>query len=57
MVLLDGNVVNINRLKKLNISRVDKLFKVRIDYKQRTYTMYMYFDSLILVAVYVHVHM
>ena len=30
MVLLDGNVVNINRLKKLNISRADKLFKVRV---------------------------
>lgn len=28
LVLVDGNVVNINRLKKLHIQRIDKLFKV-----------------------------
>jgi cytoplasmic FMR1 interacting protein len=28
LVLLDGNVVNINKLKKFNISRVDRLFKL-----------------------------
>jgi cytoplasmic FMR1 interacting protein len=27
MVLLDGNVVNINKLKKLNVSRIDRIFK------------------------------
>ena len=28
LVLLDGNDVNINKLKKLNLSRIDRLFKV-----------------------------
>ena len=28
MVLMDGNVVNINKLKKLSLSRVDRLFRV-----------------------------
>ena len=28
LVLLDGNLVNINKLKKLNLSRVDRLFRV-----------------------------
>ena len=37
MVLLDGNVVNINRLKKLNISRADKLFKVSVIVNAHTY--------------------
>ena len=27
LVLLDGNVVNINRLKRLNIQRIDRIFK------------------------------
>jgi len=25
---MDGNVVNINKLKKLNLQRIDKIFKV-----------------------------
>ena len=25
---MDGNVVNINKLKKLNLSRIDRIFKV-----------------------------
>ena len=29
LVLLDGNVVNVNKQKKLNLSRVDRLFRVR----------------------------
>ena len=28
LVLMDGSVVNVHRLKKLNISRVDRLFRV-----------------------------
>ena len=28
LVLLDGNVVNVNKLKRLNLSRVDRLFRV-----------------------------
>lgn len=32
LVLLDGNLVNINKLKKLNLSRVDKLFRVSCMY-------------------------
>ena len=28
LVLLDGNLVNINKLKKLNLARIDKLFRV-----------------------------
>ena len=35
MVLLDGNVVNINKLKKLNVSRIDRIFKVRLRCCQR----------------------
>lgn len=30
LVLLDGNIVNINKLKKFNLARVDRLFKVRV---------------------------
>ena len=50
MVLLDGNVVNINRLKKLNISRVDKLFKVRNEFVHVPFK-YMYSNSIILVVM------
>lgn len=32
LILLDGNVININRLKKFNLARVDKLFKVSLAY-------------------------
>ena len=28
LVLMDGNVVNINKLKKLNLVRIDRLFRV-----------------------------
>ncbi len=28
LVLLDGNIININKLKRFNLSRVDRLFKV-----------------------------
>ena len=30
LVLLDGNLVNINKLKKLNLGRIDKLFRVSL---------------------------
>lgn len=32
LLLIDGNVVNVNRLKKLNLSRVDKQFRVSAQY-------------------------
>ena len=28
LVLLDGNVVNVNKLKKLSLPRIDRLFRV-----------------------------
>ena len=37
MVLMDGNVVNINKLRKLNLQRIDKIFKV-MNACRHTYT-------------------
>ena len=30
LVLLDGNVVNINKLKKLNVQKIDRYFRVSL---------------------------
>ena len=32
LVLLDGSVVNVNKLKKFNLARVDRLFRVSCPY-------------------------